>query len=445
MTSSTLTRRGLVGLLTLAAGASLTLARRASAAPASLTVEQAVELAIKNNPRLVAARERLEGLEERTISAGRRMLPLVHLSEEWQYWNDSFSVAFAIPGAPPSAFLAREQRTNSFVAAIQQPVVGLLHLDNEKEAQAAATESGRAQIAAAEADLRQSVETQFLRYFEALAVKEIADASERELGAEVEVARARLASGVITRADMLRIEVAVANAHQQGLQAVSTAQSARATLMALTGAGAADAGVTLIEPRTLLAAARTPPARFDALLPQAHARRPEIVQQLRLIDSADRTASARGYSLLPEVNAEAAYVRTDGQVFAPKNSAFVGVKAEWSIWEWGAREHLRRAALAEAAAARRDLEATERQIESDLAISLARGDAARGEVEAAETAIASAEEAFRVTQAQVKAGAATTTDLLQAESELRQARLNLTGAQYRLAEAHVAVKRASGL
>ena len=244
---------------------------------------------------------------------------------------------------------------------------------------------------------------------------------------------------------MLRIEVAVANAHQQGLQAVSQAQVARASLLALIGTGAGDAGVTLVEPRTLLAAARTPPARFDALLPQAQARRPEIAQQQHLIESADRQASARGYSLLPEVNAEAAYLRTDGQVFAPKNSAYVGVKADWSIWEWGASEHLRRAAAADAAAARRDLEATERQIESDLAASLAQGDAARGAVDAAEKAITSADEAFRVTQAQVKAGAATTTDLLQAESELTQARLNLTRAQYELALAHVAVKRASGV
>ncbi len=448
MTSSTSIRCGLVAL---AAGVTLTLARPAGAAPGgSLTVEQAVELAIKTNPHLVAARARLEGSDERTTSAGRRMLPLVHLSEELQYYNDTFLVTFTSPpmvGVPAmsSRILAREQRTNTFVASVQQPLLGLLHLDDERESLAAGTEAGRAQIGAAEADLRQSVETQFLRYFEARAVKEIADASERELGAEVDVARARLASGVITRADLLRIEVAVANAHQQGLQAVAQAQVAHATLLALIGTGAADAGVTLVEPRTLLAAARTPPARFDALLPQAHARRPEIVERLRLVDVADRQASARGYSLLPEVNAEAAYLRTDGQVFAPKNTAFVGVKAEWSIWEWGASNHLRHAALADAAAARRDLEATERQIESDLAISLAQGDAARGAVDAAEKAIASAEEAFRVTEAQVKAGAATTTDLLEAESALTQARLNLTRAQYELALAHVAVQRASGV
>ena len=106
--------------------------------------------------------------------------------------------------------------TNTFVAAVQQPLLGLLRLDDEREALAAQDRAGRAQIAAAEADLRQAVETQFLRYFEAQAVEQIADASEHELGDEVEVARARLASGVITRADMLRIEVAVANAAPAG-------------------------------------------------------------------------------------------------------------------------------------------------------------------------------------------------------------------------------------
>jgi len=310
--------------------------------------------------------------------------------------------------------------------------------------QSAGSEAARAQLAAAEADLRQAVEAQFLRYFEARALGQIADASAKQLGAEVEVARARLTSGVITQADLLRLQVAVANAHQQSLQAGSQGAVAHATLFALLGYGAGEPGPTLIEPSHLLAAARTPPPRLAALLPGARARRPELVERLRLTDAADGQARARGYALLPEINAEAAYLRVDGQVFAPKNSAYVGLKAQWAIWEWGASERLRRAAEADASAARRDLEATDRQVESDLAISLAQGDAARGAVEAAEAAITSAEEAFRVTQAQVKAGAATTTDLLEAESALTQARLNLTRSNYELALAHVALARAAG-
>ena len=424
----------------------LELTARAQAAPASLTVEQAVELALRSNPRLAAARDRIEASSERATSTGRRMLPAIRVFDELQRYNGVFAVAFPSPtGVGAAELVARQQTTNSFVASVEEPLLGLLRENSEREAQTAGTEAARAQLATAEAEVRQAVQTQYLRYFGARAIGQIADASAQQLGVEAEVARARLKSGVITTADLLRIEVAVANAQQQSLQARSQAQSAHATLLALVGLGTDGAGLILIEPTNLLAAARTPPARMEALLPAARARRPEMVERLRLVDVADRQARAQTYALLPEVIAEAAYLRVDGQVFAPKNSAYVGVKAQWAIWEWGATDHLRRAAEAEAGASRRELEWTERQIESDLSLSLALGDSARGAVDAAEKAIASAEEAFRVTQAQVKAGAATTTDLLESESALTQARLNLTRAQYELAQAHVGLARASGI
>ena len=45
---------------------------------------------------------------------------------------------------------------------------------------------------------------------------------------------------------------------------------------------------------------------------------------------------------------------------------------------------------------------------------------------------------------QVKAGTATTTDLLQAEASLTEARLNLTRAQYEMAQVAVLLRRATG-
>ena len=48
----------------------------------------------------------------------------------------------------------------------------------------------------------------------------------------------------------------------------------------------------------------------------------------------------------------------------------------------------------------------------ELTASLAQGDAARGAVDSADKAVASAEEAYRVTDAALKAGAATTTSTI---------------------------------
>ena len=326
-------------------------------------------------------------------------------------------------------------------------MLGLLRANDEQESLAEQSAADRAQVAAAEADLRATVETQFLRVFEAKALEEIAASSVRELGDQVTVARARLTSGVITNADLLRIEVAVANAEQQALEARSQQHTARAQLFAAIGLGPAEAAeLTLVEPTDRLSGARTgqAPGTLQVLLPEATQHRAEMAQQAHLVVAAERTRRALGFALLPDIDLEAAYIRTDGQVFAPPNSAFVGLKANWAIWEWGASELQRKAAAIQAEAAQRDRDALERQIESELIASLEQGDAARGAVGSAEKAVASAEEAYRVTDAAVKAGTQTTTDLLQAQSELTQARLNLTRAQYELALSNVSVARATG-
>jgi outer membrane protein TolC len=428
------------GLVALAIG----VARGASAqaAPRALTIDDAVALALQTNPHLAAARERLRGGDDGVTSADRRMLPSIHLSEELQYYNAPFALNFG-----GMAFVARDQTTNTFVASANQPVLGLLRANHERETLVEQEAADKAQIAAAEADLRANVETQFLRIFEAQALEQIAASSVRELSDQVTVAKARLTSGVITQADLLRIEVAVANAQQQGLEAHSQGQTSRAQLFAAIGLGPADAAeLTLVEPSARLTGARArgaaPP--LATLLPRTQAQRPELMQQAHLVAAADRQVSAHGYALLPDVDLEAAYLRIDGQPFSPKNSEYVGVKAQWAIWEWGAAEHQRRAAAALADAARRDREMLERQIEAELVSSLAQGDAARGAVDSAEKAVASAQEAYRVTDAALKAGAATTTDLLESQAALTQARLNLTRAQYELVLSEVALTHASG-
>ncbi len=420
----------------------------ANAATRTLTIDEAVAMALQSNPRLAAARSRVQASDDSAASVGRRMLPSVHLSEEFQHWNGPFAIAFALPGATMApAFVAREQTTNSFVASADQPVLGLFRTNDERESLAEQTAAARAQIEAAEADLRANVETQFLRVFEAQALEQIATASVHDLSEQVTVAKARLASGVITNADLLRIEVAVANAEQQGLEAHSQALTARAQLFAAIGIPPHDSlEMTLVEPVDRLKAARTEtaPGTLASLLPQAAQRRPELAQQNHLILAADRERGARTYAMFPDVDLEAAYMRLYGQPFQPASSWFVGVKASWAIWEWGASDLARRAAVAQADAARRDRDTLERQIESELTSSLAQGEAARGAVGSAEKAVASAEEAYRVTDASVKAGAQTTTDLLQAQAELTQARLNLTRAQYELVLSDVALVRATG-
>jgi outer membrane protein len=451
-----------------------------ASAKEQITVEQAVDLALKQNIRLLASRRRAEGGHDTALSAGARMLPSVHLSEEFQHWDcpaalslSDFSggaqckdVIARLPVTTPnlSAFtaaqagqlgalfapftaggpiIARAQNTNNFVATISQPVLGLLHLGYDYSAQNNSAKAGDAGVKVAQAALIQAVRTAYLQTYEARALEQIAIASVAELAEQVKVSQARLKAGVITNADLLRVQVAEANAQQQQIVAHTSGITTTAELLDALGMRPDD-DVELVEPTTLLdQSAQALPDQASAT-DHAESVRPEVMQLKLSSVAADRTRSARYFSLLPEVDVEGGYVRTDGQLFAPANQWYVGVKANWAIWEWGATFFQGRAASKQAQAAALDLENEKRGVAVEVHNAIAQTQAAGVAVQVAQQAIASAQEAYRVEQALVNAGSATTTDLLDAQSALTTARLNFARSRYDLAIQHVALTRVMG-
>ena len=396
-------------------------------------------MAIAQNAALQAARARLEAGQAAASSTARRLAPAIHLGDEYQHYNSTFDAAIS----PVASFRVRGRDTNMFTVAADQPLLGLLRLSADYSGQQESAEAGAAQVESAELSLRQAVETLYLRVFEARALEGTALASERELNDRLDVARAQLATGVLTEADVLRVQVAAANARQQAIQAHSQELVSRAGLLALMGLPADDAGVTFIEPKSLLESGQKRPEP-SAAQDQALSGRPEILQTRLSLQAGEHQQRARLYALLPEIDLEGAYLRSYGQVIVPTNSEFIGLKAQWAIWEWGASYAAYRASQAQARAAAFDLENQKQQIRAEVTSGMAQLDAAASAISVAEQTIASAEEAYRVTDAQLQAGTATTTDLLEAQSALTQARLNYLRAQYELAISRVNLLRALG-
>ncbi|HZS36604.1 MAG TPA: TolC family protein [Polyangia bacterium] len=405
-----------------------------------LTVEDVVARALASHPSVVASRARAAGGRAGSKSAFGRMLPSVHVSDEYQHWDSPFAINFG-----GGSFRARDQDTNSFAATADQPLVGLLRLHQDWRAEHASAEAADAQARVVEAALRESIESEYLRMFQALALEQIAIASERELSEQVTIADAKVRAGVLTTADLLRVRVAAANARQQAIVARTQAQISRVTLLAAIGL-APDAPVELAEPTSLLDGDRpyTQVAPVPSLIERALGDRLELKQAELTARAARHRARSRLYALLPDIDAEGGYLRVDGQVFAPPNQEYVGARASWAIWDWGANWYARSAAARLADAAAADVEAERRQIRVEVASRRALVESAASAVELARETIASAEEAYRITDAQLKAGTATTTDLLDAQSALTQSRLSLTRARYEEAVARVSLARAIG-
>src|SRR3954454_6625013 len=105
----------------------LSAASLVQSAPRALTIDDAVALALRTNPRLASARTRAEAGDINSASVGRRMLPSIHVSDEAQLWNAPFAIAFpagdssSTPAMPPMAVVVRKRETNTFVASFDQP------------------------------------------------------------------------------------------------------------------------------------------------------------------------------------------------------------------------------------------------------------------------------------------------------------------------------------
>ncbi len=411
-----------------------------------LSVDDALRLALANSPRIQAAQAQSRAANDAANSLRGRMLPGIYVAEEYQRYDEPFAVSYFAAGAPAGtpapSLVVRERDTNTFVVSARQPLVGLLHLQRDHAALSSAAEASYASLAAVDTDIREEVQRQFRQLFEARAMVEVAGVSKKQLSEQLEVARAKLKAGVLTNADVLRLQVAVANAQQQEIQAGAQEEVARAALVSAIGLAPDDTSVDFAEP-TLLEEASEPPQLSAAIL-QAEQNRPEVRAASLTAQSADQHASARLFDMLPEVSAEAVYTHITGQVFAPADQRFVGVVADWPVWEWGARWYQRQQAVAQADAADANCEHLRRRVALEVTGRLAQLRAAANAVTVSQTAIASAQEAFRVTTALVDAGSATTTDLLDAQSALSQAKLNLVRSRYARALATVALRRALG-
>ena len=178
----------------------------------------------------------------------------------------------------------------------------------------------------------------------------------------------------------------------------------------------------------------------------AESHRPEMFSAQLQTDAAWHRKQARYFSLLPEVNVSYSYYRLLNTPEAlPRDINLFGLSASWNVWDWGSNYYQAHAAAEQLGAAEANRESVREQSTSRCGPGLLEERAAANAVHVASDAISQAEEAFRVTSATVRARAATTTDSLDAQAALTQARQNLVRSKYEELRARSALLRALGL
>jgi outer membrane protein TolC len=408
-----------------------------TASAESLTLQGAIDLALAKNPEIAAAKESVATAEAKTSGSKQHRFATLGVVSQLNYWREPYALDFG-----GQSFVLHEQRTTTTVVSLSQPLTGLGYLTLLIDSQEHETEANKREYDRTRLDVAYRTADAYIQLLEARARADVAHRSVADIQSGLDRAQQLRAADTYTDIDVLRFQSAKAAADQTALKADTAIQTALATLtneIGLPDGAAIEIGDDL--------PASPPPLALT--LEQAQARaiatRPELGAARERITAADyaRKGAYRGY--VPDIRAVAAWNHFTGvQPFQPENEEYVGLTANWTVWDWGTTheavieaEHTKaRATIAATALADHvKLDVRKRWLDAKTTFdSLA----------VAQTQQQTAEEAYRLQKVKFDAAAATTTDVLDAEIDVARARLGFAVARYDYYLALVGLARSVG-
>jgi outer membrane protein TolC len=418
-----------------------------AAAQTPLTLEEAMKRAQGETGDARALASTIDEAEARVQRAQSGFWPRVDLTETVQRGNDPvfafssllsqrrFTAAnFAIPSLNHP-----DPITNTRTAiGIEQPVfdAGLTTLGMK------AAKLGRDMATAArdagEQDLAFRAAQAFVRVVQLEAAVRATDGAVTAAESDHQRARARRDVGLVTEADVLAVDVHLADMHQRQIAARGDLAVARIQL-------AEAIGVPLTESLTLARPTpRSVPADADTLVRDAlasHPHRREADLQVQLADNARRTARA---ALLPTVGLQGGWEFNGATLGEQQSSWVIGAEVRMNLFRGFADS----ARITEANHARvratAEHERVVRRIEVDVRAALAQLAAARAREETGRAALTQARESQRIIRDRYESGLATVTEVLRAAQATLDAESRAITAEMDVILQTVALDRALG-
>jgi outer membrane protein len=406
--------------------------------PRPLTLDTAIAFAAAHNPGLARTQEQIREQEGVLVEARAGRLPSLAASGSYRRNDD---------GLLESPLY--EDRAWSVDVTVTQVLYAGGGLQAQVRGQREQFAAAQLAFTAALNDTLLSVRREFYGVLLARELIGVQEEALRVLEAELADARVRRQAGTGSDFDVLRAEVAVANARPGLIRARNTYHTSQDQLRATLGAAADPAGgPTDLEVQGALAVPRREFLLTDALQ-AARAHRPELLQQERLVKAADQAITNARSGYLPTVSAVAGYEWTKPSLVTTSDRALegwtAGVQASWAIFD--SRATAGRVVQARSRAGQARYTAEERTLAVDVEVRTAH--ASLGEADeilgSSAKVVEQARESLRLSQARFQAGTATQLDVLTAQSALTQARSNLAQAQHDYAVALASLQRAAGL
>ena len=421
--------------------------------PLRLTLDEAITRGIEANPRLEEMSARQEAA--RAVEGQREAAQQPQLAAIASYTRTNHVEEFSVPNASGGVRVIYPDIPDNVRSRIdlQWPIYNGGRLRALTRAAGAEAEAAGQDREAARADLKLEITRAFWAVLTARASVDVVRQALERTSAHLVDVRNQLGVGLVPPSDVLTIEAQHARQRMLSIEAETIVETTTAEFKRLVGVDQ-DVPLELVADLKVSTTPRQHSrwhSRFKAVdRPRARDNRAERRSLLFRITAADERVAAASAGSMPVLTAIAGYdmARPNPRIFPIQErwrpSWDIGINVRWSLFDGGRV----RAETAEAAANRRAIDARLRDFDAGVQVEvrqrLAEVTSAFAAIEAAVAGVRAATEARRVIAERFGAGVATNTDVLNAQTVLLQAELDVTRARANAELASARLARALG-
>jgi outer membrane protein TolC len=397
----------------------------AAISPTAVTLPNAIAFALTNNHRLRSARAAIERALGQEQVAFAPFLPQVDFFAQSGIASGTFA-----PGTPgPVGFiLADGTGTRSYVQAelgLQWTLYDFGRTGGRYRQAIARERITQLQLTRAEQTVAFDVATAYLDVLLAVASRRVQVEAVRRAEVVLQDTAARREGGVALKDDVLRAQVQLSETREALVLARQREWDALARLNNAMGRNAA-VPLEVIDPADGTDLQSVPPrpplpTALAGLLEQAAALRPEVALARQAVAAAQEGRQAARAEFLPRIYARAAAGRTDGQNVITGWQEGAGLHMEAPLYAGGRHRGELRSADAEIEAAVADAQTILDGISLQVNLAYRGVVSAQERIDLARPAVEQSAEALRIVRQRYRAGTATPTDIIDAETTATRA------------------------
>jgi len=413
-----------------------------------LTLQESIELVLKQSVIIHAAREGVTGAEAQKKEALTGFLP--KLSTSYNYSRLNEAPTFLFPGVPPlvpRTLMTTGTRDNYYwTLEAKQPIFAGGGILANYEVNSLGMDIAKMDELATIQDIIQEVKVAYFHIIKAEKILEVAVHSVTQLKAHRDMSQHFFDVGMIPRNDLLHAEVELANGLQYRVRSENGVEMAKSRLNTILRRGID----TPIKAEDLLTRELFEKSLAECLK-VAMENRPEIKAYALKVEQAKSMVKLARSEYFPNVNVVGNYTRfgdepgVSGSPYRDQESWYVMAVANWNFWEWGKtknRVDLSRSRENQSSDALTNIK-DQITLEVKNAYLLLRE--AEKQLEVSKKAVEQAEENYRISVERYKEQVATSTDVLDAQTLLTRAKSDYTNALGDMNISRAKLERAMGV